>query len=142
MNMKSMDELKTTLCRELEEIAKREELSANTLESVHKLTASIKNIDKIITLEEDDGYSRDGDWEARGSYGRESSYAGRRGKHYVRGHYSRDDGYYNDERYSRRYSRDDAKGKMIEKLERIMDEADGQHEREIIERCISQIENA
>lgn len=140
--MKSMNELKATLCRELEEISKREELSANTLDSVHKLIATIKNIDKIIMLGEDGGYSQDGDWEARGSYGRESSYAGRRGKHYVRGHYSRDDGYYNDERYNRKYSRDDAKGKMIEKLERIMDETDGMREREIIERCISQIENA
>lgn len=69
----------------------------------HKLTDTIKNIDKIEMME-DDGYSRDGDyssdgdysrggdWQAdmRGTYGRGSSYA-RRGTHYVRGHYSRAD---------------------------------------------------
>lgn len=142
MRMKSMEELKDMLCKELDKIAKQGELSASSLENVHKLIDTIKIIDKIIMLEEDGGYSRNGDWEARGSYGRESSYANRRGTHYVRGHYSRDDGYYNDERYNHRYSRDDAKGKMIEMLERIMDETGGQREREIIEHCIAQIESA
>lgn len=140
MSMKSMEELKDMLCKELDKITKHGELSASTLENVHKLTDTIKIIDKIIMLEEDGDYSQRGDWEARGTYGRESSYARRRGTHYVRGHYSRDDGY-NDGNYSRRYSREDAKGKMIEKLEHIMDETDGMREREIIEHCISQIEN-
>ncbi|MCM1364392.1 MAG: hypothetical protein NC122_04100 [Faecalibacterium sp.] len=148
MSMKSMEELKMMLCNELDTIAKRGGMSVSTLETVHKLTDTIKNIDKIIMLEEDGGYSQNGDWEARGSYGRESSYANRRGTHYVRGHYSRDDGYGNDGysneggNYSRRYSRGDAKSKMIEKLERMMNEADNMHEREIIEHCIMQLENA
>ena len=90
------------------------ELGAGDLELAHKLTDTIKNIDKICALEEDGGYSEAGDWEGRGSYNRGSSYANR-GKHYVRGHYSRD-GYSNRGRESG-YSRHDAKEQMMAQLE-------------------------
>ena len=65
-----MHELKEKLCEELEEIARKPEMSAGDLEAAHKLTDTIKNIDKIEMLEEDDGYSRAGNWEAdmRGTY--------------------------------------------------------------------------
>lgn len=97
MSKKAMYELRNMLCDELDELARKGELGAGDLEIAHKLTATIKNIDKIKMME-DDGYSRDGDysrggdWQAdmRGTYGRGSSYA-RRGTHYVRGHYSRAD---------------------------------------------------
>ena len=59
-----MHELKEKLCEELEEIARKPEMSAGDLEAAHKLTDTIKNIDKIEMLEEDDGYSRAGTWEA------------------------------------------------------------------------------
>lgn len=103
MSKKAMYELRNMLCDELDELARKGDLGAGDLEIAHKLTATIKNIDKIEMME-DDGYSRDGDylrdgdysrggdWRAdmRGTYGRGSSYA-RRGTHYVRGHYSRAD---------------------------------------------------
>lgn len=97
MSKKAMYELRNMLCDELDELARKGDLGAGDLEIAHKLTDTIKNIDKIEMME-DDGYSRDGDysrggdWEAdmRGTYGRGSSYA-RRGTHYVRGHYSRAD---------------------------------------------------
>lgn len=63
-----MHELKEKLCEELEEIARKPEMSAGDLEAAHKLTDTIKNIDKIEMLEEDDGYSRDGDWEMEGPW--------------------------------------------------------------------------
>lgn len=101
MSKKAMYELRNMLCDELDELARKGDLGAGDLEIAHKLTDTIKNIDKIEMME-DDGYSRDGDysregdysrggdWQAdmRGTYGRGSSYA-RRGTHYVRGHYSR-----------------------------------------------------
>lgn len=95
MSKKSMYDLRDMLCEELDEIARKGELGTGDLEIVHKLTDTIKNIDKIETLEEGDysgRYSRGGDLDAdiRGTYGRGSSYA-RRGTHYVRGHYSRTD---------------------------------------------------
>ena len=101
MSKKAMYELRNMLCEELDELARKGDLGAGDLEIAHKLTDTIKNIDKIEMMEDDgysrDGdysrrYSRDGDWQAdmRGTYGRGSSYA-RRGTHYVRGHYSRAD---------------------------------------------------
>lgn len=74
-----------------------------------------------------------------------SSYA-KRGKHYVRGHYSRDGGMdrggYSSRRDSRgRYSQDDGRSEMMEHLEMAMDTATDQ-DRETIKRFMRQLENA
>lgn len=66
--MKALYGLKEKLMKELHEIAGKGELSAGDLEVIHKLTDTVKNIDKICMLEEQSGYSRGG-WEAQGSYG-------------------------------------------------------------------------
>ena len=53
--------------------------------------------------------------------------------HYVRGHYSRDDG--------REYSRDEGREKMMEHMERMMrDASDG--DKAILRRCMEQLERA
>ena len=128
--MEYMYELKEKLCRELEEVARKPEMGAGDLELIHKLTDTIKNIDKIDALE-DDGYSRGGDWEmeGRGRYNRGSSYARRRDS---RGRYTSD----------RRYSRDDAKDRMIEQMEQLMNGTQNEREREIIKRAMEQLEQA
>ena len=84
---KTMESLKSMLCDELEEIVNTGRIGASDLDSVHKITDTIKNVYKIDTLKEgeysyygNDGYSNDGDWRANGTYSR--------GRHYVRGHYS------------------------------------------------------
>lgn len=145
--MRVLEQLKETLCMQLEEYAGMRELAGRDLEAVHQLTDTIKNIHKILMAEEE-GYSQAGDWEAemRGNYGRESSYA-RRGMHYVRGHYSREgEGSYdsgNSERgYSsrRRYSRAEGKESMVTQLREMMEEAGDEKEKEAIRRCISQME--
>ena len=129
MGMKSMYDLRDMLCKELEEITRKGELGAGDLDIVHKLTDTIKNIDKIEMMENDGGYSRrysrDGNWEAdmRGNYGRDSSYA-RRGTHYVRGHYSRDSG----------------KDNMKRQLQEMLDEADDDTLRRAIQRCMDAVE--
>ena len=46
--MKHWEQLRDTLCRELDEIAKKGELSAGDLETVDKLTHTMKNLDKIM----------------------------------------------------------------------------------------------
>lgn len=133
--MDYMYELKEKLCKELDSIAKKPDMSAGDLETVHKLTDTIKNIDKIDMLE-DGGYSQNGDWSENSSYGRGSSYANR-GRHLVRAHYSRRGG------YSREgYSRDGAKDRMMDHLEEMMQDASSEKERDAIRRCMSQIENA
>lgn len=130
-----MHELKEKLCEELEEIARKPEMSAGDLEAVHKLTDTIKNIDKIEMLEEDGDYSRAGDWEAdmRGTYGRGSSYRGR--KRDSMGRYSRD---YRD---GRMYSRADAKEHMMDQIEDMMGGAN-EREKEILRRAMEQLEKA
>lgn len=55
--MKYLHELKEKLCEELQEIAEKQDMSAGDLEAAHKLTDTIKNIDKIEMLEAD-GYSK------------------------------------------------------------------------------------
>ena len=57
------------MCRELDEISNKGDMSAGDLEAVHKLTDTIKNIDKIMYLEGDNEYSR-GDWDTSGRYSR------------------------------------------------------------------------
>ena len=134
--MDYMHELKEKLCDELEEIACKGELGSGDLEIIHKLTDTIKNIDKISMLE-DDGYSQDGNWEAdmRGTYNRGSSYRGQRRD--SRGRYARDG------RGGRGgYSRHDAKEAMMEQMEMLMDQAGSDREREAIRRCMGQLENA
>lgn len=130
--MEYMYDLKEKMCRELEEIARKPEMSAGDLEAIHKLTDTIKNIDKIEMLEEDGGYSRAGDWEAdmRGTYGRGSSYRGR--KRDSMGRYSRD---------GRMYSRGDAKEHMIDQIEDMMGGAN-EREKEILRRAMEQLEKA
>ena len=137
--MKALYELKEKFEMELEELARKGELGAGDLELAHKLTDTIKNIDKICALEEDGGYSEAGDWEGRGSYNRGSSYANR-GKHYVRGHYSRDG--YSNRGYSRErgYSRHDAKEQMMVQLEDMMGSVSNEREREAIRRCMEQLD--
>lgn len=141
--MKAMHELKEMLCRELEEITRKGELTAGGLETAHKLTDTIKNIDKIMMLEDEgdgysergysrNGYAQDGGYSRKGGYSRDggydergSSYRSRRGTHYVRGHYSRDDG----------------KDHMMRELGEMMEGADGE-QRRILERAMREIRNA
>ena len=131
--MEYMHELKEKLCEELKEIARKGELGAGDLEIVHKLTDTIKNIDKIEMLQEDGEYSQAGDWEMDGrrSYNRGSSYARKRDS---MGRYSRDG------RMTRTYSRADAKDHMMDELEEAMDAASTEKEREIIRRAMDQLE--
>ena len=49
--MESLHKLKKMMCRELDEISNKGDMSAGDLEAVHKLTDTIKNIDKIMYLE-------------------------------------------------------------------------------------------
>ena len=136
--MKHLEELREILCVELDKFAKSGDVTANTLDKIHKLTDTIKNIDKIQMLEDGDGYS--GDWMGEGRmYG--NSYArGRRGnvKRDSMGRYSRDT-----ERGMRDgdYSREDAKEQMLDKIGEMMENADPK-EREALKECMRAIERA
>lgn len=67
--MKKMEELKEMLCTELDKLAGKGSISKTDLENIHMLTDTIKNLDKMKMLEEQE-YSGDGEWLASGRYSR------------------------------------------------------------------------
>ncbi len=141
MSMRTLDELREKFCKELDEIARKSDLNAGDLETVHKLTDTIKNIDKIYMLDES-GYSEAGEWEANGRFGDEygrrydggSSYARGR-KRDSMGRYSRDG-----RKNNGRYSREDGKEHMISKLEDMMEDTDNDRVKSAIRKCINELE--
>ena len=160
--MHYMEDLKDLLCAELEDYAekgkKSGKMSMGDLETVHKLTDTVKNIMKIDVLKEEAGYSEDGTYVGEGRiYGtsyddgmhREGGYSYARGRRYAKrdsmGRYSRDDGmsYARDGRGMRGgYSRDEGKHYMMGELERLMDEASTPTEREALKKCMQALERA
>ena len=123
-----MEKLKEKLFEELDEISRKPEMGAGDLEVIHKLTDTIKNIDKICLLEDEDGYSQDD-----GGYGRGVSYA--------RGRGSRRGGRNTRRDSMGRYSRDDGRSEMMEHIEAALDAANDK-DREAIKRFMRQLENA
>lgn len=157
--MHYMEDLKDLLCAELEDYAekgkKSGKMSMGDLESIHKLTDTVKNILKIDVLKEEVGYSEDGHYMGEGriygtsyDYDRGTSYArGRtRAKRDSMGRYSRDDGMmYRDGRIGGMrggYSRDDGKHYMMDQLEEMMEDAEKPAEKEALRRCIDAIKRA
>ena len=154
--MHYMHDLKDLLCAELEDYAekgkKSGKMSMGDLESIHKLTDTVKNILKIDLMESDDGYSDDGAYMGEGriygtSYDDEMrrggySYARGRGRYAKRdsmGRYSRDDGYM---RRDGGYSREDGKAYMMEQLEDMMEDAEKPAEKEALRRCMEALKRA
>ena len=129
--MKALYDLRDLLCEELEEYGKKGELSAGTLDIVDKLTHTIKNLDKIIEVNEDEEYSNASGPHGDGyggmidhdgvSYGR-----GRDGRRDSRGRYS-----------GRGYSR---KGDMADRLRDLMHDAPDEKTRQDIQRIVTRID--
>ena len=157
--MHYMHDLKDLLCAELEDYAengkKSGKMSMGDLDSIHKLTDTIKNILKIDLLEDESGYSEDGAYMGEGriygtsydGYDRVTSYARGRGRYAKRdsmGRYSRDDGYMRRDGRGMRdgYSRDDGKAYMMEQLEDMMEDAEKPAEKEALRRCMEALKRA
>lgn len=111
MNIQVYYDLKDMLCRELEEITRKGELTAGSLETVDKLTHSIKSIDTILAMHE--------------KYGESYAYPHYSGKRDAMG----------------RYSRDDARDGMIHDLREMMHEAPDEHTRKRFQSFIRELEN-
>lgn len=160
--MHYMEDLKDLLCAELEDYAekgkKSGKMSMGDLDSIHKLTDTVKNILKIDLLESEEGYSEDGHYMGEGriygtSYddgirrGGGYSYARGRGRYAKRdsmGRYSRDDGYMRRDGRGMRdgYSRDDGKAYMMEQLEDMIEDAEKPAEKEALRRCMEALKRA
>ena len=147
--MHYMEDLKDLLCAELEDYAekgkKSGKMSMGDLDSIHKLTDTVKNILKIDMLEEESGYSEDGHYMGEGRiYGTSYDDEMRRGGGYSyargRGRYAKRDSmgrYSRDGRGMRDggYSRDDGKAYMMEDAEKPA-------EKEALRRCMEALKRA
>ena len=113
-----MQQLKHMLCKELDEVTMKGQLSMGDLEIVNKLTDTIKNIDKIEMLEGDQHVDR--------SYG--MSYD--------------DDMTYADRGYSgrRSYRMSGADQQMVSHLRQMLNKNIGQQERQSIEWALRELE--
>jgi hypothetical protein len=154
--MEYIEKIKKMLCKELDEYAMKGKISGSDLEMIWKLTDTVKNLDKISILEESEGYSEARDGRGRSymhgsSYDDDMMYSERRGrgrnaKRDSMGRYSSEGGSYDD--YSEessyrsgRYSRDDAKDHILNKMGEMMTSAD-EEQREILKDAMRKIERA
>lgn len=152
--MKHLEKLKEALCEELDKFGKSGDITANSLEKIHKLTDTIKNIDKIMMLEEEEGYSeaiggRGGSYMHGSSYDDDMMYSERRGrgrnaKRDSMGRYSSEGGSYDGgSSYERGgqsgYSRDEATDWMMRELGSMMEDADPK-QREALKKCMRELE--
>jgi len=130
-------DVKEMLHEELEDIVKKGELSAGSLDTIDKLLHAIKNADKIIMYEEyaDKGYSyadADGDMNDY-SYARGRGSNARRDS---RGRYSSARS-----RYSRTgHSYADDKEEKMEILHEMKEQAQSDDERRVIDKLIRRME--
>lgn len=139
----SYRKVRERLCREFDEIAAKPDMSIGDLEMIHKLTDTIKNIDKIEMLESEGGSSYGGDWMARGTYDHMGDHSQRHRKRDSMGRFSREGnrqggGSYDDGSY--RGDRSYGGGESVhELLEDAMEMATSERERSAIRRAIEEI---
>lgn len=135
--MKVYDQIKDMLCDELEEIAKKKELTTNSLDVLYKGVDILKDISTIEAMEQEyGGYSNDG-YSQNGYSGRMPVYMYDDGASYARGRgrYAQRDsmGRYAD---GRDYSRDGYSRDTKEELRHLMDRASSDREREAIRKAM------
>ena len=138
--MKALEDLKELIESEIKKINKKGDLTPAELESMSYAVDIIKDIDEICgDSEMQDGYSNGmshgrnypmyhDEWHDGASY--------RRGRDARTGRYVSRDGYsYND-----RYSRDEARDRMFDKLEHMRETAPDARTRDAIDRCMDELE--
>lgn len=105
------EKIKDMLCEELDEITRKGELTAGTLDAVDKLTHAIKSVETIMAMRD---YGDDRSYGDHRSYEDGVSHARGRGRGARRDSMGR---------YSSDYSYDNAKNDMIKKLHELAEEA-------------------
>lgn len=122
-----LNHLKDEMCDELMELTDKKNRSPGDVEMIGEIVDIILDIHRIEDYCEGGEYSRAGEWEAdmRGTFGRDAGNGYNRGRHYVRGHYSRTDG----------------RERMISDIEDMMQEATGA-ERDAYKRAADILRNA
>ncbi len=164
MEMKTIKDGEYRACKELDELLKKKDWTANDVDAMHKLTGIVKNLGKIEDRESGGysqmmvypnnggmsrNYSQAGSWQAviDGNYGHSHadghSYTDGNGHSYARhrdsmGRYSRDGEDYS--RTGNSYGNGNSYGgSSMGILEDMLRKADSPREREAIERCMREM---
>lgn len=136
--MRYMEDLKEMLCDELDKIASKGELTAGSLDTVQKLTHSLKSIETIMAMEDYGDSYEDGSYRSYEG-GSRRSYEGRgsneRGRSY-RGSYARRGGNRGGGRSRRMYSGDD----IEERITELMNEVDEPKVRQALQKALEKME--
>lgn len=129
------EKLYDMLCEELDKVVEGGELTAGSLDTIDKLTHSIKSLGTIIAMEDysEEGNSRETGRSSRGGRGGGNN----RGNSYGYSYQRRD----SRGRYSRNYSRDERKDQMMMELEEIMHDAPDEKSRKAVEKAIMQLDD-
>ena len=123
--MKVYNDIREMLCDELEEIAKKNELTTNSLEVIYKSVDIIKDLSVIEAMEEEYGHH---DGYSNGYYDRYPYYMYDDMSSYARGRKRDSMGRYSRDYEHEGYSRDS----MKDELRAMMDKAKTDKEREAI----------
>lgn len=149
--MHELYELKEMLCKELEEYGRKGDLDVGSLEIVDKLAHAVKNLGKIIEMDEDGEYSMQGGGNMGGNMGGGNSYRySRYGRSMRGGSYARGRGrnarrdsrgrYSSDGSYEGGYSRaEDDMDDIVSELREVMSELPQEKQQEV-RRFIDKIE--
>lgn len=123
--MKSTDKLMDMLCNEIDELSRKDKLSAPELDTLHKLVLTKEKLLRIDEIEQNMGYSQDSGM--RNGYQR-NSYSDR-------GRYSNTNSYGYPMRG--RYSMSDGNGMMMDSMQAMMnDPAMSEADKEAIRRTM------
>lgn len=125
--MEGLRHIKHMIERELEEYGSMSEVPTGSLDALQKMTDIVKNILKIEML-----YDGDADESREPGTG----YSSRR-RHYVRGHYSREGGH---DGARTHYSYAEGRDEVHRMLKDAMSSADNDRHRDVIRKCIEEIE--
>lgn len=135
--MRYIEDLKEMLCDELDKIASKGELTAGTLDTVQKLTHSLKSVETIMAMEGygdsyDDWSYEDGSYERGGNRG--GGRSNRRGRDSMGRYTSRS--YARNGRSRRMYSGDD----MEQKITELMNEVEDPKVRQALQKALDKME--
>ena len=155
-NLQMYENLRDMLEREVKQLSNKNDLDAQGYDHLYKVMSALKNVNKCIEEESMEGASYEGRGRSRASYGMSNNYSRMMPYSMDNMSYGRDgdgDGRYNESRDNFRnrsyrgqsyegsygYSRDNARQKMVSKLETLMDDTMSDRERDAIMDCIDKI---
>lgn len=142
---KALYKIKEMVCDELDNIAKKGELSAGSLETVDKLTHTLKSLVTVMAMEDYDESGMSYDGANGGNMGGMSGARGRTGN--VRrdsmGRYASREGGYSGRRYrDGNMSYDGARDELMEHVDELMGMASDEPTKQMIRRFKSELEKS